>query len=291
MSTFIQILLRSLESGSVYALAALGIILIYRTSNITNFSQGVVGMFNTYVVTQLFLQYDIPLWLAIIGGIISAIIVGFVIDFFVIRHTKKVSPVAKQIITLGLIMVVMGIIPLVFGVDPLNLPRLIDTGSITILGADLSYNGLFNIVLGIGVMFALFYFLQNTKWGLAVRTTASNEFVARLMGVPTKKVTLGAWAVAGVLGVLAGVMIAPTTTVTLNLMDVVQVNALVACVLGGFSTFYGPVVGAYIIGISRNLLLFYVSSTWGGQILYLLILVFLVFKPNGLFGKKVIKKV
>src|SRR5690554_1505458 len=291
MSTFIQILLRSLESGSVYALAALGIILIYRTSNITNFSQGVVGMFNTYVVTQLFLQYDIPLWLAIIGGIISAIIVGFVIDFFVIRHTKKVSPVAKQIITLGLIMVVMGIIPLVFGVDPLNLPRLIDTGSITILGADLSYNGLFNIVLGIGVMFALFYFLQNTKWGLAVRTTASNEFVARLMGVPTKKVTLGAWAVAGVLGVLAGVMIAPTTTVTLNLMDVVQVNALVACVLGGFSTFYGPVVGAYIIGISRNLLLFYVSSTWGGQILYLLILLFLVVKPNGLFGKKVIKKV
>lgn len=291
MSTFIQILLRSLESGSVYALAALGIILIYRTSNITNFSQGVVGMFNTYVVTQLFLQYSIPLWLAVMGGIASAILVGFIIDLLVIRHTKKVSPVAKQIITLGLIMVVMGIIPLLFGVDPLNLPRLIDTGSITILGADLSYNGLFNILLGIGVMFALFYFLQKTKWGLAVRTTASNEYVARLMGVPTKKVTLGAWAVAGVLGVLAGVMIAPTTTVTLNLMDVVQVNALVACVLGGFSTFYGPVVGAYIIGISRNLLLFYVSSTWGGQILYLLILVFLVFKPNGLFGKKVIKKV
>lgn len=291
MSTFIQILLRSLESGSVYALAALGIILIYRTSNITNFSQGVVGMFNTYVVTQLFLQYSIPLWLAVMGGIASAILVGFIIDLLVIRHTKKVSPVAKQIITLGLIMVVMGIIPLLFGVDPLNLPRLIDTGSITILGADLSYNGLFNISLGIGVMFGLFYFLQNTKWGLAVRTTASNEYVARLMGVPTKKVTLGAWAVAGVLGVLAGVMIAPTTTVTLNLMDVVQVNALVACVLGGFSTFYGPVVGAYIIGISRNLLLFYVSSTWGGQILYLLILVFLVFKPNGLFGKKVIKKV
>lgn len=291
MSTFVQILLRSLESGSVYALAALGIIIIYRTSNITNFSQGVVGMFNTYVVTHLFLQNDIPLWLAVIGGIISAILVGFIIDFLVIRHTKKVSPVAKQIITLGLIMVVMGIIPLMFGVDPLNLPRLIENGSVTILGANLSYNGLFNILLGIGVMFGLFYFLQNTKWGLAVRTTASNEYVARMMGVPTKKVTLGAWAVAGVLGVLAGVMIAPTTTVTLNLMDVVQVNALVACVLGGFSTFYGPVVGAYIIGISRNLLLFYVSSTWGGQILYLLILVFLVFKPNGLFGKKVIKKV
>ena len=119
------------------------------------------------------------------------------------------------------------------------------------------------------IMFILFYILQKTKIGLAVRTTASNEFTARLMGVPTKTVTMGAWAVAGVLGVLAGVMIAPTTTVTLNLMDVVQINALIACVLGGFQTFYGPILGAYIIGVSRNLLIYYVSSVWGGQILYI----------------------
>jgi branched-chain amino acid transport system permease protein len=291
MSTLVQILLRSLETGSVYALAALGIILIYRTSNITNFSQGVVGMFNTFVVTYIFMTYNVPLFIAILGGIASAIAIGFMIDLLVIRHTKKVSPVAKQIITLGLIMAVLGVTPLFFGVDPLNLPRFIESGNLSIFGANLSYNGLFNIVFGIAVMFTLFYMLQNTKWGLAVRTTASNEYTARLMGVPTKRVTLGAWAIAGVLGVLSGVMIAPTTTVSLNLMDVVQVNALIACVLGGFSTFYGPVVGAYIIGISRNLLIFYVSPEWGGQILYLLILLFLIFKPNGLFGKKVIKKV
>lgn len=291
MSTFVQIILRSLETGSVYALAALGIILINRTSNITNFSQGAVGMFNTFVVTYIFLTFKVPLLVAIFGGILSAIAIGFLIDFVVIRHTKKVSPVAKQIITLGLIMVVLGLAPIFFGVDPLNLPRLITSGSVTILGADLSYNGLFNIVFGIAVMFTLFYILQNTKWGLAVRTTASNEYVARLMGVPTKRVTLGAWAIAGVLGVLSGVMIGPTTSITLNLMDSVQVNALIACVLGGFSTFYGPVVGAYIIAIAGNLLLFYVSPNWGGQILFVLILGFLIIKPNGLFGKKVIKKV
>jgi len=97
--------------------------------------------------------------------------------------------------------------------------------------------------------------------------------------------------VAGVLGVLSGVMTAPMTSVTLNLMDEVQLNGLVAIVLGGFQTFYGPVVGAYIIGIGRNLLLYYGSSVWGGQILYILILAFLVFRPYGLFGKKIIKKV
>lgn len=291
MSTFVQILLRSLESGSVYALAALGIIVIYRTSNITNFAQGAVGMFNTYVVTFLVIKAGFPLWLAILGGVGTAILMGFTIDYLVIRHTKKVSPVAKQIITLGLIMVILGLAPMFFGVDPLNLPRLIPDGSVNILGANLSYNGLFNIVFGFTLMFILFYILQNTKVGLAVRTTASNEYTARLMGVPTKTVTLGAWALAAVLGLLAGVMIAPTTSVNLNLMDVVQVNALIACVFGGFQTFYGPILGAYIIGISRNMLLYYFDSVWGGQILYILILIFLIFRPYGLIGKKVVKKV
>jgi branched-chain amino acid transport system permease protein len=127
--------------------------------------------------------------------------------------------------------------------------------------------------------------------GLAVRTTASNEPVARLMGVPTRQVTLAAWALAGVLGCLSGVMIAPTTTVTTSLMDAVQVNALFGCVLGGFQTFYGPVLGAYVIGVGRNFLVYYVSSIWGEQIMYLLILIFLIFRPNGLIGRKFVKKV
>lgn len=291
MDTFIQVILRSLETGSIYALAALGIIIVFRTSLVVNFAQGVIGMFNAFVVTYCFNSIGLPLWLAIIGGVISSIIMGLLIDVIIIRHTKKVSPDAKQIITLGLMMIILGITPLFFGVDPLRLPRLIESGDIKLLGASISYNGLFNITFGLAVMATLFYILQKTKWGLAVRTTASNEYTAKLMGVPTKTVTMGAWAVAAALGVLSGVMVAPMTSVTLNLMDEVQVIGLIACVLGGFQTFYGAVIGAYIIGISRNLLLYYGSSVWGGQILYILILLFLVFRPHGLIGKKIVKKV
>ena len=280
-----------METGSIYALAALGIIIIYRTSYTTNFAQGAVAMFNTFVVTFLFNKFGLPLWLAVIGGVLSAILMGFLIDVLILRHTKNVSPVAKQIITLGLIMIVLGLAPIFFGVDPLRLPRLIESGDLSFLGASISYNGLFNIALGLAIMLLMFYILQKTKWGLAIRITASNEYVARLMGVPTKNVTMAAWGVAGVLGVIAGVMTAPMTSVTLNLMDEVQITALVACVLGGFQTFHGPVIGAYIMGIVRNLLLFYVSSIWGGQILYILILVFIVFRPYGLIGKKIVKKV
>ncbi|MGM9973190.1 MAG: branched-chain amino acid ABC transporter permease [Clostridiaceae bacterium] len=291
MSTFLQVILRSLETGSIYALAALGIIIVFRTSNVTNFSQGVMGMFNTFMVTSIFDKLGLPLWLALIGGVITAIVMGVIIDILIIRHAKKASPVAKQIITLGLMMIILGLTPMFFGVDPLRLPRIIGSGDLKFLGASISYNGVFNIVFGLGIMIALFTVLQKTKLGLAVRTTASNEYTAKLMGVPTKNVTMAAWAVAATLGVISGVMVAPMTSVSLNILDEVQINALIACVLGGFQTFYGPVVGAYIIGISRNLLLYYFSSIWGGQILYIIILLFLVFRPQGIFGKKIVKKV
>lgn len=291
MSTLLQLLLRSLETGGVYALAALGIIIIYRTSNIIHFAQGSMGMFNAFVVTWMWSSAGMALPWAVLGGMLSSIITGFLVDFIIIRRTKKVDPIAKQIITLGLIMVFLGAAPMIFGVDPLRLPRFIDSGDLKFLGASISYNGLLNILLGIVIMLGLFYLLQKTKLGLAIRTTASNEATARLMGVPTRQVTLFAWALAGMLGCLSGVMIAPATSVTVNLMDVVQVNALIACVLGGFQTFYGPVLGAYIIGIGKNLLVYYGDSVWGEQILYLLILLFLVIMPNGLIGKKFIKKV
>lgn len=291
MSIFLQLILRSLETGGIYALATLGIIIIFRTSNITHFAQGSMGMFNAFVVTVLVAKAGLPLWAAVLGGMCSAIATGCLVDFFIIRRAKKVSPVAKQIITLGLMLIFVGIAPMIFGVDPLSLPKFIDSGTVSFAGASISYNGLFNILLGFVIMGGLFYVLQRTKMGIAIRTTASNEPVARLMGVPTRNVTLFAWALAACLGCLSGVMIAPTTSVTVNLMDSVQVNALIACVLGGFQTFYGPVLGAYIIGIGKNLLVYYVSSVWGEQLLYLLILLFIVFRPQGLVGKKFIKKV
>jgi branched-chain amino acid transport system permease protein len=291
MSIFLQLLLRSLETGGVYALAALGIIIIFRTNNIVHFAQGSMGMFSTYVVATMVASFQLPLWAATVVGLLAAVLMGVLVDFCIIRRAKKVSELAKQIITLGLIMVFVGLAPMIFGVDPLQLPRFITSGDLSIGGATLSFNGLFNICLGLIIMLALFYVLQKTKMGIAIRTTASNEPVARLMGVPTRNVTLFAWALAGVLGCLAGVMIAPSTSVTTSVLDQVQVNALIACVLGGFQTFYGPVLAAYIMAISKNLLVYYVDSVWGEQMVYLLVLVFIVFRPQGLVGKKFIKKV
>lgn len=290
MSILIQIILNSLETGGIYALAALGIILIFRTSNTTNYAQGTISMFNAFIAAYILIGTGLPAYAVAIIGMLSAFLVGVLVDRIVIARAQKVNPVAKQIITLGLIMIFLGLAPMIFGTDPLQFPRFI-YGNQNIMGATISYNAIVNIVVGVVIMSFLFFMLQKSKWGLAVRATASNDVVARMMGIPTSLITMASWAIAAALGTLAALMLAPTSSVNLSMMDGVQIIALLACVLGGFQTFYGPVVAAYIIGFASNFISFYISSIWSDSILYLLILATMLFRPNGLFGKKIVKKV
>ena len=293
MSELIGIILRSIEYGSFYALSALSIILVYKTSYTTNFAQATLGMFNTYLVATIIHKFGWSLYAALPIGILSSIVIGILIDVLIIRRAKDASPVSKQIITLGLISVFLGIAPLIFGVYNLNMPQFISKGKLSVLGATISYNALFNIILGMTVMIGMFTIIQRTKLGLAIRTTASNPVTARLMGVPTKTITMLAWSVAGVLSLLSGVMTAPYSSVSLTFMNDVQITAFLAAVVGGFSSFHGPVICAYFISIAMNLLQVYLpaGTVWGKPILYIILLLVMYFKPYGVFGSKIVKKV
>lgn len=294
MSVFLNLVFRSLETGSVYALASLGIILIYRTSKTTNFAQGSIGTLNAFVAATLLMKWGWSIWAVVPAAMVTAVITGFIIDTIFIRPASKVGSVGKQIITLGLIIVILGCIPWLFGVEPIPLPQFIpfsDETSIDILGATIGYNAFFTIGISVVLMGGLFLFIQFTEWGLAIRVTASNEITSRLMGVPTKNVTMMSWATAAVLGTLAAIIVAPQTQVDINMMSSIQVSAFFACVLGGFQTFYGPVLGAYIIAFANNMTAYYVTSTWNTVLVYVTILVFLFFKPVGLVGKKQVRKV
>lgn len=292
METVLQIFFNSMESGSVYALAALGIVLIFRTSRTTNFAQGTIGTFNAYIAASIFLANGYSIWVVTLIALVTAFITGILIDTFIIRPASKVSPISKQIITLGIIMVLVGILPTIFGIASYQLPRFFDASSqFDILGATLFYNSIFVIVVSLTVMGMLFFFIQKTKWGLATRVTALDETTSKLMGVPTNRVTMIAWATAAMLGTLAAVFVAPRTGVGPNMLLTVQISAFFAGTLGGFSTFYGPVIGAYIIAFARNFTTMYISDIWGNVIVYTVILLFLYLKPYGLFGKKPTKKV
>ena len=291
MADILRILFNSMQTGSTYALAALGIALIWKTSRTTNFAQGSIGTLNAYVAGILLVSWGWSIWLVAAASMVTAFFTGILIDAFIIRPAARVSPISKQIITLGLIMVIVGLIPLLFGVDPYRLPSFIPGASVTVAGAALRYNTVFVVTISLALMGGLFWFIQKTRWGLAIRVTAISESTSRLMGVPTKTVTMISWASAAMMGTLAALIVAPQASVNPNMLLDVQVSAFFAGVLGGFSTFAGPVVGSFIIAFSRNFTAFYISDIWGNVIVYSLILVFLYYKPYGIFGKKSVKKV
>ncbi|QMS85982.1 branched-chain amino acid ABC transporter permease [Candidatus Xianfuyuplasma coldseepsis] len=292
MTTFLNILFNSLETGSVYALAALGIVLIFRTSRTTNFAQGTIGTFMAFIAAFAMMKLGYNIWVVTIVALLAAFLTGVIIDTIIIRPASKAGAVSKQIITLGIIMVLTDLQTFIFGVDTQTLDRYIPSQySMSIFGATLQYNTLLIIVVSSLLMIGLFYFIQKTRWGLATRVTAVDETTSKLMGVPTKRITMISWATAAMLGTLAAIFVAPRVTVRSDMLVSVQVSAFFAGTLGGFSTFYGPVIGAYIIALLKNVTSFYISTEWGDVIVYLIILLFLYFKPYGLFGKKPDKKV
>ncbi len=305
-STIVQILFNSLRLGSIVALATLGIVLIYRTSKATNFAQGSIGTFNAYIAAYLMINYGWSVWMSLLVALVTAFLTGVVIDKLFIRPAAKANVVSKQILTLGIILVLLGIMNLNFwffsDIWPSTMSRTPDpfissAHTLSILGTSIEWNTVFIFLLTAALMGMFFFVIRKTRWGLATRVTASNEPVARLMGVPTKTVTLFSWAVAAMLGALAAVALSANRLMDPNMMIGVQVGAFFAAVFGGFSTFYGPVIAAYIIGFSLHIGRHTVVNVFDGSrfiaelIVYMLILVILYFKPFGIFGKPPEEKV
>lgn len=298
----IQLLANAFLPMAILTLSSFAIILIFKTSTTTNFAQGMISTFGAYVTALFFAKYGVPIYFAIIIGIVFGFLVGVIVDYGIIRRAKIVTPVGKQMITMGIVLIFLGIIPLfVSFAGDIYVPPIIE-GSVRLFYDEgrgyhrviISNHSLLGLGVSLVILASLFLALKFTRWGLAVRATANNERVASLMGINTKMITAISWAIAGGIGALAASFLAGTmsllTTSEVGMMTTVQVQGFLASVLGGFSTFHGPVVAAFIITITRSFTDFYVSQ-YSLFIIYGLILAFVMIKPYGIFGKKVTKKV
>lgn len=288
-------------SFSSLALATTGIVLIFKTSITTNFAQGIVATFGVYfasVVITRATAWGLSGWqLALFGmvcGAIVSFVMGLFIDVFIIRKSKYITSVGKQMITMGLVLVVSGLIPVIYGIPTLSVPRLSYGDPILIpFGANtvsITPHAMWALVITVVLLGLLFSALRFTKWGLGVRATASNEIVAGMMGVNTRLITALSWAIAGALGGVSAYLLAEGGSLSVGMMTATQVNGFLSGILGGFSSFLGPIVGAILIPV-LSALFFYVSSLWSNALVYGIILLIVLAKPLGLFGKKIAKKV
>jgi len=291
----IQNIVGGLETGSLYALAALGVVLIYRVSDVTNFAQGEMAMFSTFMTYTVWtysqgagLSY--PYLTAFVVGIMLAALFGYLIERVFIRPTSESSLLGKMIVTFGLILVVNGSAAAIFGTDSHYMQRAV-SGTVVVRGIVFTPHSFFVIGLALALMLGLFWMIKNTFLGLAIRATAQDDEVARMMGINTKRITSFTWIAATVLGGLAGLMIAPSTNVYTGMMSDVHLKSFIAAVLGGFTSFIGPVIGGLVIGIMDNLVGFYISTDWQTVIVYGFLILVLIFKPYGIFGESPQKKV
>ncbi|HKM02707.1 MAG TPA: branched-chain amino acid ABC transporter permease [Bacilli bacterium] len=296
--TILQTLVSSIMQASVLSLSAFAIMLIFKTSNTTNFAQGMISALGAFVAAVFFSDLSQNLFLSIGLGIVSAFIFGMLIDVLIIRNSKNINAVGKQMITMGIALLLIGLIPLTLQkTTPTLSPIVPGNISFQLFGEGLviTKHTLITFIVSTTIIIGLFVALKYTKWGLSVRSVAGNETVAGMMGVNTRWVTAFTWAIAGGLGALAASLYGPVVGMSTNVgfMTPIQIQGFMAAILGGFSLFYGPVVGALLLVFIGNLfgLGGEAMSLYKDLIVYSLILVIIFVKPLGLFGKKVIKKV
>ena len=305
MGLFVEIILQSSLKMSVTALVTLAITIIFKTSFTTNFSQGVISAFGAFVASYAISTMDIPLFFTIPIGMLVSMLIALFVDVVIFRNGRYVNALGKQIITMGLISLITGAIPLIFGLSDYNISPFTGTGEIWTInfGADQTASVSVDYLIGLGiaavVIAVIFILLRFSKWGLSVRATASNEYVAGMMGINTHLVTAISWGLAGALGALAACINASCgNIITSFFMTETQVIAFIAGILGGFSTFHGPVIAAFMIPLANNLVVYFLSianlneyTEWSMVIVYAIALLIIFFKPQGIFGKKIARKV
>jgi len=293
LASLFQIFLNSLFLIGVLSLSTLGITLTYKTASVANFAQGITATVGAFTAAFMLVRGGFNPWVAGLGGILICFVIGGAVDFLVVSRLKS-GPVGRVMVTLGLILIITAFLPEIFGTIPYNFPRFFDGNfNFTLFGTNftMTRNGLFIFITALAVIAIVFLALYKTKWGLMVRATASNSVVASMLGINTKRLTAISWAVSSAVAALAAVLLgSQTTNVNVDMLAVVGTNSLLALVVGGYTSFYGPVVGAVLIPTLLAMLAM-ISGLWANVLLYIVVLLVILIKPMGLFGEKTMDKI
>lgn len=293
MQLFFSQLMNGIGDGVIYASVALALVLIFRTTGILNFAQGEMALFATYITWEL-ISLDMSVVVAIALSMLIAFVTGMLVERIVIRPVEQASHLAIVIVTLGLFLAINSITQLIFGTDPRQLPGAFPDNTWTFGDVRLTAEtlGLVGVLAGECVLLWLLF--QKTKLGLALRAVASNPDSSRLVGIGTGKMLMLGWGLAAALGALAGAMVVPTGPgLDASSMQAVLVYSFAAAALGGFDSPVGAVVGGLVVGIANALTIQYVDLLDDIEILvpFGIILLVLLFRPTGLFGRRVVERV
>lgn len=293
MTHFFQYFVSGLSMGSIYALVALGLALIYRSTRILNFGHGDVttaGTFFAFTMLGLGLHYLPAFLLALVFGALLAMVFYFCV--LIPAQRREATQLGQIILTLGLGLILQGLISYFGSTEPQSFPfPLSDTTIYRFGGVVISQLSLGTLAIGLLASFLFYLLVQKTRLGLAMRATSENLPAAQTMGIPTRHILALSWGLAALLGVLAGIFLAPALLLDPFFMLEPFLKGFAAAILGGLNSLPGAIVGGLILGVAESLAGGYISIAFKNTLAFLIIILVLLVRPEGLLGEEFIERV
>ena len=289
---FLQLVISGVAQGCIYGLIALGFVLIYKATETVSFAQGDLMMLGAFGGLAGMTMLGFPFWLAVPAAIAAMALFGVLTERVVIRPILGQPAFSIVMLTIGIGYVARGLITMLpgIGTDTHTLPVPYRNVTWNAGGLILSAEHMVVIVVTALLCLGLFAMFRYSKLGIAMQASSQNQLAAYYMGIPVKRLNGLVWGLAAAVAAIAGLLLAPITFVHAN-MGFIGLKAFPAAVVGGFGSLPGAIVGGLIIGIVESLSGFYLPEGFKDIAAYVVVLIMLMVKPNGLFGDKLTKKV
>jgi branched-chain amino acid transport system permease protein len=293
MEKFLQYTISGMSQGSLYTMVALGVVLIYRSNRVLNFAHGDMATAGTFTAMAL-MGMNLYFWLSSLVALLVGAGIAMLFYFCVLipAQRRDATHLGQIILTLGIGLIIQGLVLRFGSVEPQTFPfpisdvKVYEFGNVVVSQLSLG-TLLFNLVASIG-----FYLLvQKTKLGLAMRATSENLQAAQTLGIPTRRILALSWGMAAMLGVLGGLFLAAALLLDPFFMLEPFLKGFAAAVLGGLNSLPGAIVGGLILGVAESLAGGYVSVAFKNTLAFLVIILVLIFREEGLLGTKFVERV
>ena len=290
MGALPQLVVAGIGMGSIYALVALGLVLIYRTTNVVNFAQGDFPMVGAFLLVISILYLGLPYWAGILISLAGMVVFGALFNLTVYYPLRNRSYLPVLISTLGASIFVQNTILATFGPHPANLPPLLPVRGFQIAGIFVDPQYLVIILTSALLVVLQYLFFEKTYVGKKVQATAQDKEMAALLGIPIRWMIMLTFILSAVLGGVAGVLVGPITYFSIGMGTAIALKAFAATIIGGFGDVRGAILGGIGLGIIENLGAAYVSVPYKDGFAFLVLFAFLMVRPQGIFGEKIAEK-
>lgn len=286
----LQLLVSGISQGCVYGLIALGFVLIYKATEMVNFAQGDLMMFGAFFAYTYINLFDLPFYLAVPATIITMALIGALTERILIRPMIGEPHFAVLMLTIGIGFILRAIAGATWGNEPKSLSTPYAGGVFEFNGLILGYENV-AIVVGTAILcLTLFLFFRFTRLGIAMQAASQNQLAAYYVGIPVKKIYSLVWAISAAISAVAGILVAPVSLID-PLMGFIGIKAFAAAIVGGFGSLPGAIIGGLLIGIVEQFAGLYLPTGFSDVSAYVILLVMLLIRPQGIFATMQQKKV